>query len=499
MVLLTAFATLGCTSGDGGTDPDFVAPFQNLDAPAALAFQSQPLRTAGTTVPNLQVAILNQKGQVATGATKAVTIAIANNPGGATLSGTTTVNPVNGVATFNTLSLDRVGTGYTFEATSPGLTPATSNPFNITAAAAGQVTFLVPPSGVTAGLAITPPIQVETRDAFGNLADTTVTLTIGNNPSGGTLGGSTRLMTVNGVATFAGITVSQGGAGYTLVATADTGANATSGLFNVSARFLAADAGNNRLAQFDDFTGTGWTTLATAGQTHGVARDAQGRIYFTDFVNETITRVDDITGANPSSLGSAGGGVNQLNDPLGIAFDNQGRILIADANNNRIVRIDDITGANWTTLGGFASPTNVAVDAQGRIYVSDFLNNRVVRVDDMVGANLTSYNLGSRPYDVEVDASGRIYIIDINNNRIVRIDDMAGSNFVTFGSFGNGVNQFNNPAGLSLNQSGQIYVSDQLNNRVVRFDDMTGANWATFGTGGGGVNQFLAPYDLLAD
>ena len=57
-------------------------------------------------------------------------MAIGANPGGGGLFGTLTRNAVNGIATFNNLSIDRAGNGYTLVATSGSFT-ATSQPFNI--------------------------------------------------------------------------------------------------------------------------------------------------------------------------------------------------------------------------------------------------------------------------------------------------------------------------------------------------------------------------------
>ena len=59
-----------------------------------------------------------------------VTLALGNDPGLGTLGGTVTVNAVHGVATFNNLSIDQPGVGYTLTASSPGLTGDTSNSFN---------------------------------------------------------------------------------------------------------------------------------------------------------------------------------------------------------------------------------------------------------------------------------------------------------------------------------------------------------------------------------
>ena len=60
-----------------------------------------------------------------------LTLAIGANPGGGTLSGQTTVNCVNGVATFTDVHIDRPASSYNLKASSPGLLGATSDAFNI--------------------------------------------------------------------------------------------------------------------------------------------------------------------------------------------------------------------------------------------------------------------------------------------------------------------------------------------------------------------------------
>jgi hypothetical protein len=60
---------------------------------------------------------------------------------GAKIFGGTTVIPVKGVATFQGLSINLVGTGYKLLATSSGLASATSDAFNITPGAAAKLVF----------------------------------------------------------------------------------------------------------------------------------------------------------------------------------------------------------------------------------------------------------------------------------------------------------------------------------------------------------------------
>src|SRR5215471_3696206 len=63
----------------------------------------------------------------------------------------------------------------------------------------------------------------------------------------------------------------------------------------------------------------------------GVAASASGpEIYVTDFNNNRIVRMDDMTGAGWVALGSLGPGANQLHEPTGIAVDPSGRIVVAD-------------------------------------------------------------------------------------------------------------------------------------------------------------------------
>jgi hypothetical protein len=82
----------------------------------------------------VSVEVLDGHGNLITTSTAAITVAIGANPGPGALSGTTTVNAFGGVASFPDLSINQAGTGYTLQATSPGITqqpPATSSDFNI--------------------------------------------------------------------------------------------------------------------------------------------------------------------------------------------------------------------------------------------------------------------------------------------------------------------------------------------------------------------------------
>ncbi len=125
---------------------------------------------AGTTIaPAVAVTAENGSGAPMSSFVGAVTLALGTNPGGATLSGTSTVSAVAGVATFTGISLNKAATGYTLVASATGLTTATSTTFAITPGAAATLAksggdHQSGPIGV--GLATPPSVTVS--DAYGN-------------------------------------------------------------------------------------------------------------------------------------------------------------------------------------------------------------------------------------------------------------------------------------------------------------------------------------------
>lgn len=101
----------------------------------SLLFTVQPSNTAHGSIitPPIQVEVVDSLGRPDTSFHAAVTIAISTNPtAGSVLSGTTSVVPVNAIATFGDLSISLAGTGYTLKVSAPGIrTAVTSAPFNI--------------------------------------------------------------------------------------------------------------------------------------------------------------------------------------------------------------------------------------------------------------------------------------------------------------------------------------------------------------------------------
>ncbi|SEK53333.1 Immune inhibitor A peptidase M6 [Stigmatella aurantiaca] len=200
--------------------------------------QPPPGATAGSAFSgSIRVGLVDAFGNAVSSGLHGVTMALGNNPGGSTLSGTTTATTSSGVATFSFLSLNKTGNGYTLVASSPGLTSVTSTGISISPAGASKLAFLTPPTGGTAGQALSPALQVEVLDPFDNRVPSTfsVTLEVNTHPAGGTLSGTKTVSAVNGVATFSNLSLDKAGTGYKLTATSGSRTQAVSPAFNIAA------------------------------------------------------------------------------------------------------------------------------------------------------------------------------------------------------------------------------------------------------------------------
>lgn len=159
-----------------------LAPF--VPGPASrLAFSRQPTNSpAGAlAMSEIRVAIQDAQGNMITSGAAAssnVTMAIASNVGGATLSGTTSVNAVNGEAIFADLGIDITDTGYRLVASSGALTPAFSNSFNVEAGIPRAIAIFGATSALSAECsgAITIQLQDLGANPANALSNTTVQL-----------------------------------------------------------------------------------------------------------------------------------------------------------------------------------------------------------------------------------------------------------------------------------------------------------------------------------
>ena len=129
------------------------------------------------------------------------------------------------------------------------------------------------------------------------------------------------------------------------------------------------------IQQWNPATGSVTTVATLAGGGTLVAVDALGNLYVSNPAVGPIQilRVDALTG-NITAVISA-------KQPSGLALDGRGNLYIAEALNNTVQRVDALTGAVTTVGSGLNGPAGIAADAFGNVYVANTNDNQVLFVD----------------------------------------------------------------------------------------------------------------------
>ena len=137
---------------------------------------------AGDSIPALLVEARTAGGLRDTTFADSVILSFAVNPTGATLTGTTRVRAVAGVARFDDFRITRAGVGYRLLATAAGLANATSATIDIAPRAANVLTLVSGDGQAAAPNGALPlPVVLRTADVYANpVAGVAVTVAVGS-------------------------------------------------------------------------------------------------------------------------------------------------------------------------------------------------------------------------------------------------------------------------------------------------------------------------------
>jgi virginiamycin B lyase len=253
---------------------------------------------------------------------------------------------------------------------------------------------------------------------------------------------------------------------------------------------------------------------------HDVRTDAAGFVWYSNFVENTLGRLDPRTGAHQEwrypelKPGFPTGALALEPDPDGNwwlammfqsgvarfdvatktfrlfpvprALDNDamqqsllmplhwhvdGKVWTNDVNRQRILRLDVATGAYesfdpFEGLGGAHSPYGMVSDDANNLFFMDFADENVGRVDATSGKS-TIYptpTARSRPRRTMMDRQGRLWFAEFAANKVAMFDPRAEA----FDEWD--VPPYTYPYDVFLDRNGELWVGSMSTDRVLRFD-----------------------------
>jgi hypothetical protein len=281
----------------GGIGVDVINTFAVTQPPPASLTAGSPF---GLTV-EAQLA----SGKLDSSFNGTVTVALASDPGGATLGGTLTATASGGIATFSGLTLNTAAAGYTLTVSGNGVDDATTSAITVTPAAASQLVIgTQPSSAATAGQAFGVQPVIDVEDQYGNVE-------IGNNSTAVTaslasgtvpLQGTTTITVSGGVATFTNLAENKVGT----ISLDFTGAGLMEG---PSSSIVVSPAAASQLVVHTQPSPTATAGQAFATQPVVYEEDPYGNLETSD--NSTVLTASLASGAGLlyGSLATVSGGV----------------------------------------------------------------------------------------------------------------------------------------------------------------------------------------------
>ena len=257
--------------------------------------------------------------------------------------------------------------------------------------------------------------------------------------------------------------------------------------FSPEGFFVVADTGNRRIQQFSsaDLRPIRQWTVAGDGvaqlrQPVGIAVDAEGDIWVTDYQADTLHRYGP-DGRPKGVLGKTGSEPGAFDAPSGIAVGPDGALLVTEFFNHRVqvLRPDGAVvrtfGREGHGPGELFYPTRIAAGADGTVYVGDAYNYRVAvfRGDGTFVRSFGTHGSGPGQFNVSAGTAllpdSRIAVADFLNHRI-QVFAQPDQFMFAFGTHGSAPGQFERPTDVAVAPDGTVFVVDWGNDRVQVFD-----------------------------
>jgi uncharacterized protein (TIGR03437 family) len=290
----------------------------------------------------------------------------------------------------------------------------------------------------------------------------------------------------------------------------------------------------------------GQATNALLGAPFGLAMDASGNLYFSDYDTYTVRKITPqgiistvVGNGTPGYSGDGGPALSAQLYPAGLTFDSAGNLYIADYGNN-VVREVNTKGIISTIAGnrnegpGYSGdggpavaaqltyPTTLVFDGSNNLYIAD-AGNWVIRMVNPAGNISTFAGNNTKGYTGDnglataaefnyifglLVSGGNLMISDYGNYAVREISFTTGivttivgngtqgytgdgpvvtgkSSTIQAGAQVISVTQLGGPYGILTDSSGQLFIADSSSSRVLKIG--TGATPSISTVAGNGI------------
>ncbi|MES2703127.1 MAG: FG-GAP-like repeat-containing protein [Bacteroidota bacterium] len=469
------------------------------------------------------IATVNTSGVVTglAGGTATISYTVTGSCGSASATKVVTVNAVPTVAAISGASTVCTGSSISLSNTTSGGSWSSSDTAVfvsgagvVTGLSAGAATVSYTVTNSCGSTSVTKVVTVNAVASAGTITGAATvnvgaTMTLANAVSGGAWSTSSpSIATISSGVVF-GVALGSATISYTVTGACGTSvATKSVTVASPCGNVITTIAGNGTGGFFGD---AGPATAAGISVPQGIVFDGPGNLYFADWGNHRIRKIDlagnitTIAGNGASTYSGDGGPATaaSFNFPTGLAIDTVGNLYFTDPGHHVVRKINTsgiistIAGTGVAGYSGDGGPATAAqlntayylvIDNSGNLIIADNLNNRVRKINasgiitTIAGTGASSFSgdggpaisaTFSKPSGVGIDAIGNIYVCDFDNYRVRKINTsgnistIAGTGSSGFSGDGGPATSANlRPNNVFADAIGNVFITDQFASRV---------------------------------